>query len=349
MQCSNCQFENMPGITVCGRCGANLRLASLKIDVHPPRASRGAKLWRRWFPLAGYGRRVRHAIFASMRSAGDWTSLRLPELPLGPLLVRMIVPGWVQLYVGRVRRARWMFWSYVGLMLVGTLFMGTSFGLMALGLAVSVHAASITDILCTNLVELRLRIAWAFLTLVLLIVLVYYPVDRLVGQVATAQQFNMASPPFARGDVVLINRLSYRWSEPQPGDVVLYDLPTQDVRMRGGWGGNLVYRLRGARIDRILACGGQHVTTKDGQLLIDDKLSLWSSLNPQKPPDGLDFTVPKDCYFIVSSGDNFVVPRGEQVWSVAPVWQAASLVPRASIDGRVYLQYQPLWRLHRIR
>ena len=51
MQCSNCQFQNMPGVQTCGRCGASLQLASLAIDVHPPRAGRAAKRWRRWFPV----------------------------------------------------------------------------------------------------------------------------------------------------------------------------------------------------------------------------------------------------------------------------------------------------------
>ena len=31
MQCPSCQFENMPGAPVCGRCGAQLRLAAARL------------------------------------------------------------------------------------------------------------------------------------------------------------------------------------------------------------------------------------------------------------------------------------------------------------------------------
>ena len=122
MQCSNCQFENMPGIQTCGRCGANLQLATLGINVHPPRASRAAKLWRRWFPVAPF---VRRAVGPSpVRSP--------PGAPTGgnPVFLRRqcfcgrSFPGWPQYYAGRTYRGKCIFWSYLGLLLTGLLFAG---------------------------------------------------------------------------------------------------------------------------------------------------------------------------------------------------------------------------------
>ena len=42
MQCRACAFENMPGQTACGRCGAQLAAAgdASPADLHPPRAGR---------------------------------------------------------------------------------------------------------------------------------------------------------------------------------------------------------------------------------------------------------------------------------------------------------------------
>ena len=80
MQCSNCKFENMPAVTACGRCGATLQVASLPIDVNPPRASEAAKRWRRWFPTTRYWNRFRNAaadaIAASAASAATASARR---------------------------------------------------------------------------------------------------------------------------------------------------------------------------------------------------------------------------------------------------------------------------------
>ena len=136
MQCSNCQFQNMPGVQTCGRCGASLQLASLPIDVHPPRAGRAAKRWRRWFPidqvLEPLPRRGR-------RRAGrqEGRSVGHPTCRRPVVLLRMIVPGWAQRYAGRTVRGRWISWCYLGLLLSGLLFLGTGWGWLLLGLALA--------------------------------------------------------------------------------------------------------------------------------------------------------------------------------------------------------------------
>ena len=53
MQCLSCRFENMPGLTVCGRCGSVLDVRGAAIDVHPTRASAGKRL-HRWLPMRRY-------------------------------------------------------------------------------------------------------------------------------------------------------------------------------------------------------------------------------------------------------------------------------------------------------
>src|SRR3954452_19475404 len=50
MQCSNCQFENIPGSEACGRCGSSLRVGTLVMDVNPPRAPRWRKSVRQNLP-----------------------------------------------------------------------------------------------------------------------------------------------------------------------------------------------------------------------------------------------------------------------------------------------------------
>ena len=63
MQCPCCQFENMPGLASCGRCGSVLDLNLVAIDVNPPRASRVAKGVRRVVP--------RRAIYQARDAASE--------------------------------------------------------------------------------------------------------------------------------------------------------------------------------------------------------------------------------------------------------------------------------------
>jgi signal peptidase I len=329
MQCVNCHFENMPGITTCGRCGASLQLASAVIDVHPPRASRMAKRWRHWFPLSRYWYRLRAA---NLLSRIPHLHLHWPsELPPVPVLLKMIVPGWAQWSLGRNARAKWMFGVYLGLVLSSILFLGTAIGWLLLGLAVAVHAASVMDVLGTDIFDVRQRLAYTCAAVAALTLLVYYPIGRLVATVASPQYFNMDAPPFYAGDVLLANPSAYWHSDPQPGDLVHYELPTLDVPIPGQ---HMVYRLRGDRIDRIIAKDGQTVTCSQGKLLVDGQPATWSPLGAVQFADSLNITVPANHYLIFPSTDRL---RPD-------VQSAAILIHRDHIWGRVYWRSQPLWR-----
>ena len=82
------------------------------------------------------------------------------------------------------------------------------------------------------------------------------------------------------------------------------------------------------------------MTCSQGKLLVDGQPSPWLPLNPQQLPDGLDITVPENCYLIFPSTDPHCLRT---------VWQIASIVPRGQIWGRVYWRNQPLWRFGAIR
>ncbi len=341
MQCHNCQFENMPGVNACGRCGASLQLAAMAIDVHPPRASRAAKFRRRWFPLGHYATSVGGAVRRVLPAARlpDWPA----DLPPPGVLGRALVPGWAQRTLGRVGRARWMFYGFFGSLFLGLLMSGSLTGWVLVGLAVAIQAASIVDVVAGPASDLRQRLIYALVAIAVLGLFIYYPAGRLLSLVASPVQFNVAAPPFSAGDVVLVNASAYLRSGPQVGDVVLYGLlerqmPVLGVRYRGEpeW-----YRLAGDRIDRVLAVAGQKVACQGGKLLVDGRLSLRLPLNPWRLPEGLEVTVPPGCYLIIPSADVQTFPF--------QVLRAASIVPREQIRGRVYLRSYPLWRLAIIR
>jgi type IV secretory pathway protease TraF len=333
MQCVSCQFENMPGVPVCGRCGARMQLAAAAIDVHPPRATPGIKRLRRWVPWYGLAARFRDAVETLARIT--LRELNLPHL-LPSVFVRMLVPGWPQLFTGQTARGKTFLGAYLALLAVGILFVGTPAGSVALGLAFAVHASSVIDILWAGTTDWRTRVTFAAACLAVLGVVVYLPVAWGVTRFVVPRQIRLAAPPFAAGDAVLYNPSAYRWSEPAPGDVVLFQVSPQDVSMPGA---HTVYRMGGEFIDRVLAAPGQSVKWEGEVLWVDGQPSAWRPLNPARVTMNLQGTVPERHYLVVPSAQ----PQGAPVYPI-DVWTRMSLVPRENLLGRVFLRHQPLAR-----
>jgi type IV secretory pathway protease TraF len=341
MQCVSCQFENMPGVAACGRCGARLALADAAIDVHPPRTRPGVKRLRRWFPWHGLAARFRDGVEAIARIT--LRQLNLPHL-LPSLFIRMVVPGWPQIFTGRVALGRTFLGVYLGLLLVGILFVGTPLGSVALGLAISVHASSVIDVLWSATADWRTRVTYAAICMAVLGAVVYLPVAWIVTRFVVPRQLVWDVPPFAVGDAVLYNPSAYRWSAPTPGDVVLFRILPQQVQTRTPQGYNAVYRLDGEFIDRVLAGPGQGVRWDGKSLWVDGQPSLWRPLNPTGVTVSLQCAVPARCYLVFPSA----LPLNAASYP-PDVWMRMSLVPRENLLGRVFLRHQPLARWWWIR
>jgi hypothetical protein len=221
-----------------------------------------------------------------------------------------------------------MFCGFLGLLLPALLFMGTDLGWLLFGLALALHGASVMEIVAARDFDWRQRMIYSGVAIFVLSLFVYYPAALLVAQVASPQRFNVAVPPFAAGDVVLLNPSAYRWRDPQPGDV---------VQCPGVYAA--AYHVRGDRIERILARAGDQVTCVQGKLLVNGEPSPWLPLNPLPLPDKAEITVPENCYLIAP---------GAFAQRMA-ISQNLSIVPRAQISGRVYWRTQPLWRFGPIR
>src|SRR5688500_600124 len=125
MQCSNCQFHNMPGSENCGRCGSTLRLATAVIDVHPPRAGRVRKRFRRAVPMGRVVAEARDAIDAIGTTTGiHRVAARAPWR----LFLRSALPGWSHFYAGQRLRGHLFLWGTLVFLLPGLLLFGTLWG-----------------------------------------------------------------------------------------------------------------------------------------------------------------------------------------------------------------------------
>lgn len=334
MQCPSCQFENMPGMAVCGRCGAQLRLAAAALDVHPPRATERAKRLRRWFPAYRFAPRVREGLRRVLAVPDfDWD-----RLPAG-IFLRMVVPGWPQHYLGQARRGQGMLGLYLGLLALGILSIGTTFGALLLGTALAVHISSILDVLWPVAHQWRTRAVALLLCLAVVGTVVYWPAIWAVSQVLGVRRIAITAGPLQAGDAIL-----YRpGGAADVGDVVLYEIQQAQILTRTPGGYPAYYRVQGQFIDRVLAAGGQVIEWKQQRLRVDGQDTPYQPLHPAAVTADLQLTVPLGYYGILPSTQPQDAPPFPP-----EIWQTISLVPQGQILGRVVLRQRPIWRWGRL-
>jgi hypothetical protein len=333
MQCPSCRFENIPGLNACGRCGTSLGLGTAVIDVNPPRASRNAKRLRKVVPRRAFYQARDVAAEAHRRFAGSVVSDSRIPLPEPGILSRLMVPGWAHVFSGFRIRGLIFFWAYVVLLGLGLLQWGTEFGSVLLGLAFSVHASSIIDILLRQgTVRFPRMIATAAFVFAGLSLLVYFPAGQVVMRVAAPIEYGTDVPPFKRYDVVLVNHWAFAMTDPRRGDVVLFSPISlnrqasgiQALHVRHAFEENQV-------IDRVLGLPGDQVVWDGGKLTVNGTEVQWKPLRPDRLPKHLEVTVAANA----GTPESF--------------WSSSSLIPQNDIVGGVYLRLSPITRFWFIR
>jgi hypothetical protein len=348
MQCPSCQFENMPGLTACGRCGSRLDLRAATIDVTPPRASRRARRLRRLVPRRGFYR-LRDRVSDLLRWAGRSLEVdsRVPLPELG-VAARLVVPGWAHFHQGLTIRGGIYLGAYLVLMGLGLISWGSETGAIVIGLAFGVHVSSALDALFA---QGRVRFpALAVTTALVALVLslaVYAPAGWLLGHVASVREFDNASEPFERFDRVVVNEWAFGGRGPRPGDVVLARPP---IAQRIPNGSALAAGVRfvleeNELVDRVLAGPGDRVAwdKKTDTLEVNGSPVRWRPLLPQRLPARLEITVPEGRYLVLPTTSQATI-QGVS----ADFWKVSGCLTRGEILGGVYFRL-PVWRLWFVR
>jgi type IV secretory pathway protease TraF len=338
MQCISCQFENMPGVRACGRCGSPLEVQAVAVDVHPPRAPRWSKPLRRWLPLGPLYYQARDAGGPLLRSVEDARN-RIPPTPLG-VIARLIVPGWAAYHLGQRASGCGFFLLYLGLLLCGLVLYGTWLGGILVGLAFGVHVSASLSVLRLSGTGSPAFWGAVLIIMALLAGVVYLPAGWLLSRAVASAMVQVDGTPFAEGDVILYSPAAYAFHPPRPGDVVLYQRPGGNFRLEEQHA-NLVLQ-GGPRIDRILAGPGDQVRWQLGRLEVNGQPAPWQPLVGGRYVPDLDLTVPQGCFLIFpSSGPPLPAGLPRQVWLTL------AIVPARSIEGRVWLRSFPWTRLQR--
>jgi len=156
-----------------------------------------------------------------------------------------------------------------------------------------------------------------FLREVLIIILVVIGIFFLLQ--GTVQSFivvgSSMNPSFEDGQRLLVSKVSYRFGEPQMGDVIVFHPPTKQ---------------RADFIKRIIALPGDTVEIKEGIVYVND-LALAEPYIKATP--SYDFpleTIPENEYFVL--GDNRNNSNDSHSWGT---------VPRQNIIGKAWLSIWP--------
>jgi signal peptidase I len=129
-------------------------------------------------------------------------------------------------------------------------------------------------------------------------------------------------PTLIISDRVLVNRFVYRFTEPKPGDIVVFFSPEE---------GNIDL------IKRVIAVGGQTIDIRDGEVFVDGVRRIETFVNSEYPDDyssDAPLVVPKGSVYVM--GDNR--PNSKDSRYIGPQ-------PVSRILGRAFAIYWPLGRL----
>lgn len=332
MQCVNCGFENIPGLTTCARCQSTLDWGN--VDYHPPRRKdsnlrqrfiRRMASWRRRPRRFRRERHINHSVTVAI-TIRDWLCLLLPGLP--------------QMRTPYKRRGKALLGLWLAMLLLGLWCGGWSSSGAFIGLAIAVHTFSIALALARAMAMRRLiiRIICGLMTTILLYVLLYRPAGWLCDQIAVPVgiQGIIDNEQMRNGDTVWATSTWTTSGTFARGDLVLYRMHAM---------GNHGWMLReGYGLDRIVGLPGDTVVVADGRIWVNGV----ESLPGQRPLlavtriGNYSLNLGPDQYAIVPS-QLALYTHGEAAM-IRDALARSTSVPKGNIIGKVFLRSRPLDR-----
>jgi len=171
-----------------------------------------------------------------------------------------------------------------------------------------------------------LSFAWDLFKIGLIALVIVLPIRYFLFQPFIVKGESMA-PNFETGDYLIVDEITYRFSEPQRGDVVVFKYP-KDTTQR------FIKRVIGIPGETVIVKDGQVSITKDSEIIILDESYLPDDL---KTMGDANITLGAEEYFVL--GDNRQYSFDSRAWGV---------VPRKNIIGKAFLRIFPLTTLSAI-
>lgn len=123
------------------------------------------------------------------------------------------------------------------------------------------------------------------------------------------------TPNFEDGELILTEKVSYRFSAPKRGDVIVFKAPSQN---------------KVDFIKRIIGLPGDHLVIDDGSIYINEK-RLGENYETQATQSEVNLIISENRYFVL--GDNRSASSDSRVFGP---------IDRSSIEGRAWVVYWPI-------
>jgi signal peptidase I len=159
-----------------------------------------------------------------------------------------------------------------------------------------------------NLFEIAQMLAMAFV--------LYFIIDSMVGRVRV-QKISM-EPTLEPGEILLVNKLEYKFGEIERGDIVTFHYPLDPT---------LDY------VKRVIGLPGDRVVVKNSQVWVNGQELYEPYISAPPEYEGV-WEVPDDNLFLL--GDNRNPSADSHVWG---------FVPRENLIGKAFAVYWPVTKI----
>jgi len=162
-----------------------------------------------------------------------------------------------------------------------------------------------------------LGMIWEIVQTLLMAAVLYFAIDYCIARVRV-ENISMETT-FTEGQLLMVNKLNYKFSEPKRGDVVIFEAPKAPGE---------------DYIKRMIGLPGDHIEVKEGKLFINGNEIVEEWIHEPMIYTG-SWDVPENSYFVL--GDNRNHSSDSHSWG---------FVPRENLVGNAFFRY---WPLNRIR
>jgi len=164
---------------------------------------------------------------------------------------------------------------------------------------------------------------WEILKIVLIALVIVIPIRYFLFQPFIVKGQSM-EPNFENSNYLIVDELSYRFRDPQRGEVVVFRYPK-----------NISQRF----IKRIIGLPGEKIEIEAGVVMMNGKILDESKYLPSgvQTTGNTQISLDENEYFVL--GDNRISSFDSRQWGV---------LPRKNIVGRVYFRAWPITDLTKI-
>lgn len=153
--------------------------------------------------------------------------------------------------------------------------------------------------------------------MIVMALVLYFLIDSVVARVRV-QKISM-DPTLVPGEVLLVNKLAYKFGEIEHGDIITFHYPVEP---------DLDY------VKRIVGKPGDEVIVRDGSVWVNNQILYEPYISSPPEYEGV-WDVPEDALFVL--GDNRNPSADSHIWG---------FVPLENVIGKAFAVY---WPLNKIR